>query len=190
MQDEAIDIGLPRFPDDRLPGQLYGALSALHTAIYNLMEKLSERTGLVEQDPTYWSVTPPSQSIITGNATRIYMRANQALAAGDLFNIVNTGGGAMELRKASAGLGGSPAHGFITTGGAAGEMVAGHWLRGYYSGYSLLTPGALYYLSAATPGAIVTAPPATPGTIVQPVGLAISFTDVIFDIPLLFNVNP
>lgn len=183
-----LNIGLPRFPDDKLPGSMWGALSQIHTAIYNLMAEISRLTGLVATDPQYWPVTPPRSTIVTGNSTRLYMPANVNIADGQLVNLFDSGGGVMELRLADGGAN-IPAHGVATSTALAGQMVSAQWGACYYTRYNSLTPAALYYLSALIPGAITDVPPSTPGTLLQPVGLAYGFTDMIFSISLDYRIN-
>jgi hypothetical protein len=100
----------------------------------------------------------------------------QAIAAGDLCYVTPTG--TIDLAKADniATL----AQGFSLAGGAF-PGTATIQFAGENTGVSGLTPvGGTFYLSAATSGKITTTPPATPTQYVQPVGFAVSATELHF----------
>lgn len=103
--------------------------------------------------------------------------ASEALAANDLVNVWNDAGVA-RVRKANATSSGKEAHGFVeaavTSGATATVKMSG------IATNSGLTAGTRYFLS--TTGGLVTATaPSTAGNIAQPVGIAISATQLLLD---------
>lgn len=106
--------------------------------------------------------------------------ASEALNAGDFVNIWDNAGVA-NVRKADAtGAGeGKKAHGFVLAAVASGA-VAAIYFEGTNNQLTSLTPGASYYLST-TPGQSVVTPPSAAGNIVQSLGMAISTTEINFE---------
>ena len=101
--------------------------------------------------------------------------ATTTIAAGDLCYI--TGAGTIELAKADAVA--TLAQGYSIAGGVFPGSVTIR-LSGENTAVAGLTPGAVQYLSAATAGKITATPPATPTNWVQPVGFAVTATDLHF----------
>lgn len=104
--------------------------------------------------------------------------ASETLTAGNVVNIWNDGG-TLKVRKADATVAGKEVHGFVSSGitsGASGTVV----FDGAISGLSGLTIGAKYFLST-TPGTITATAPSSVGNVVQPVGVAASATELIFE---------
>lgn len=99
--------------------------------------------------------------------------AGEALSARNLIYI-NSSGNAM---KADADSSAKQATGYVTADVANGATGTGYFGGGIITGFTGLTPGAVYYQSA-TAGAITTTKP-TSG-IVQQVGVALSSTTLMF----------
>jgi hypothetical protein len=99
------------------------------------------------------------------------------LAAGDFVDVYNSTG--QKARKADATTSGKQADGFVlasTTNGQNAEV----YFAGINNQCSGLTIGADAYLSAATAGLPTSTPPSSAGNIVQPLGTALSATEVAF----------
>jgi hypothetical protein len=99
-----------------------------------------------------------------------------AASANTLVAIYNNSGTqAGKLADASTPV---AAIGFINAAVAAGGAVT-IYFSGIMGGLTGLTPGAVYYLSTA--GGVTLTSPNTPGQIAQPIGVAISATQIQFN---------
>lgn len=114
---------------------------------------------------TQW-VTPSSGASFTATLT-----AGETLAARDLIAINGSG----QMVKADADDAAKFSVGYVSGAVTSGASGTANLIGGIITGFTGLTPGALYYLSA-TAGSITTAKP-TSG-IVQAVGVAISSTSL------------
>lgn len=104
------------------------------------------------------------------------VQASEALAAGDLVNIFNSGGA--RVRKADATVAGKEAHGFVVASFASGASATVYF-EGNNGQVTGLTPGNVFL--STTPGLAVSTPPSAAGNIVQRVGLAVSPTSMNFE---------
>lgn len=104
--------------------------------------------------------------------------ATEALSAGNLVNVWNSGG-TPSVRKADATAEGKEANGFVIAAAASGANAT-VFFEGRITGLTGLTVGARYYLGT-TPGATVTTAPATAGNVVQFIGVAVSTTTIDFE---------
>ena len=95
------------------------------------------------------------------------------VANGDLVYL--TAAGLVEPAKADAV--GTLAQGYCLVGATTGNPVTVRF-SGSNTAVTGLTPGVEYYLSAGTGGAITATPPATPTQYVQPVGFAVTATQL------------
>lgn len=102
------------------------------------------------------------------------VEASENLVAGDFVNIYSASGA--KCRKADAATSGKRAHGFVVEAVASGQM-AKVYREGANGQVSGLTPGAEVFLSTVAGVATETAPSAS-GNIVQPIGVAVSATEV------------
>lgn len=114
-------------------------------------------------------------SVIPGQAVYINGSGTFALAVASAYST----GGAVGLLLASA-----TNHGLVQVL-VFGSIVltTGQWdaVAGTSGG---LSPGTLYFLSPTTPGSITSAPPTAAGQVVEPVGRAISPTQMVLNIGL------
>lgn len=101
--------------------------------------------------------------------------AAESISAGDLVYFNASG----QILKADANALAKAAVGFALTSISAAASGTVHF-DGTIAGLSGLTPGAWYFLSAVAPGGISTAVPTGAGDIVQPVGIAVSATELTF----------
>lgn len=111
-----------------------------------------------------------------GTVISATLTASEALAANDLVNIWSDAGVA-KVRKADADDPAKDVDGFVLAAvlsGAAAVVYAG----GIIGGYSGLSDGSPYFLSA-TAGLATVTPPSSAGQILQRVGKAISDTQIL-----------
>lgn len=104
--------------------------------------------------------------------------ASEALSAGDLVNLWNDSG-TVKCRKADAS-NARQAHGFVLSPVSA-DASATVYFEGTVTDLTGLTAGSRYCLSATTPGGVSTTIPTTAGQIYQPIGYAISTTELTFE---------
>ena len=108
-------------------------------------------------------------------ADALVMTASEAINAGAIVNI-HAGG----VRNADADAEGREAHGFVNAAianGATGTV----YFEGVISGLAALTRGSRYYMSEAA-GAVTLVPVAGAGKVDQAIGVAISTTEISFEI--------
>lgn len=187
VDNTKIILGLPALPSDQIPPELYDDFTTVHKAIKSLASGVSVYCGVDAPTAVEWADSPPSDTILTGNLTRMYPIADVLLVAGQLVNLYDSGG-VLKARLANATLPATAAHGVCTIGAAAGDRIEMNWLRGYCTVIGGMVLGTIYYTST-TPGAIQTPAPVGVGQIQQPVGIAVSATELILDIPLSFKTN-
>jgi len=101
--------------------------------------------------------------------------ASEALAAGDLVNIHNSGGA--RVRKADASTAGKEAHGFVLAA-VANAATATVYFEGTNTQVTGLTAGAQYL--STTPGTATATAPSGAGNVVQRVGFATGATSLNF----------
>ena len=105
-----------------------------------------------------------------------------SIAAGMLVNIYNDAG-TKKMRPALATAVGTIAVAFVTQNAAAGGQLVPKYSGNVNPYFTGLTPGKRYFLSTTTPGGISEfGPAASSGHVWQPVGRAISSTELLLDI--------
>ena len=186
IDNNRIILGLPALPSDELPAQLYSDFLVVHRAIRNLLDGVSRLSGIDPPAEDEWSQLPVSATLLSGNLTRMYPIATEAIAAGQAVNLIDSGG--LKARLASANSASTLAHGIATTAALAGSPVEMNWLRALVSSVGGMTTGALYWLSPVA-GSIQDVAPTVAGTIQQPIGLAASPIQLIMDISLSYKQN-
>lgn len=111
--------------------------------------------------------------------------ASEAVSAGQYVNIFNDGGIA-KVRLAAATAPSLQAHGYAKTSGAAGDTIQVSF-DGLNTNALGQTPG-LVFLST-TPGMGTDTPPAAAGQIVQRIGVAVSATEMSFNLGLPITLS-
>ena len=106
--------------------------------------------------------------------------ASESLSAGNFVNVFNDAG-TPKLRRADASSIATRAHGVVKTGATEGETVK-FYESGAVAGFSGLTIGATYFLSATAPGEATATAPTANGHIAQVVGVAVSVTEIQVDV--------
>jgi hypothetical protein len=146
----------------------------LRNGIKLLQGVLDQYTGVLGEDPAYWSQqTNPANWNRLQNLTRTYALASENIAAGATVNFWNNAG-VLNVRNANNTAAGKHCHAFCTTAvltGSYGEFIQ----QGTCFLIGGLTPGVTYYQSN-TNGLIA----AGAGTVVQRIGYAIGANTLVF----------
>lgn len=177
-----IQTNLPQLPPDGLPKELYPEFQALHLAIFSLLRGISQYAGIDAPSSDIWSSLSYSDTILTGNATRMYVVAGVTIARGQAVNLYLSGG-ILKVRLADADSATTMMHGVANSAGSAGDIIEINWLRGLLDSVGGMTTGTLYYLST-TAGAVQSARPSGAGQIIQAAGVALNATTLLFDCSL------
>jgi hypothetical protein len=123
------------------------------------------------------SVQPAETIVPVGDTVLVA----SSVSAGMLVNIYNDGG-TPKIRPALATTTERIAHGFVMGNAASGQTLVPLYAGSVNPYFTGLIPGTLYFLSWANPGQIVAmGPDANTGYVWQPVGVAISSTELLFD---------
>lgn len=109
----------------------------------------------------------------------ISLPTSENLAAGALVNIYSNAG-TVTVRNANAADATKPAQGFVTAAVTAPAAATVWFPNQLVSGLSGLTVGPVF-LSASTPGGAASTAPSAAGNLVQPIGWAVSATEILFD---------
>ena len=175
----SINTGLPSVPDPA-DSRAFADFLRIYNAIRNITLAIDSYTGALAQEPEFYSQTPATQTILTQNTQRLYVKFSENIGYGQIVNLHNVSG-ILGARLASASAAGKQGHAWCSTvggvtSGAFGEVMLG----GLCTAISGLTPGQTYFLGN-TAGTI--AP--TPGTVNQPVGFALTTVNLFFKPTLL-----
>lgn len=173
-QKFSTNTGLSATPEvnQNTDPQLYGESLKLRGGIRSLQGALDAYTGVLGEDPDFWSTLSPEQWILLQNHTRVYCKATVAIGAGQIVNLYNNAG-LLEARLADAA---TPQYARAYATAAVSAGVFGEFrLMGVVT-ITGLTPGAIYYL-ANTAGLVA----AAAGTNPQMVGWALSSTKLFFN---------
>lgn len=123
------------------------------------------------------SVQPPETIVPVGDTVLV----QSAVSAGMLVNIHNDGG-TPKIRPALGTATDRIAHAFVMGNAASGQTLVPLFTGSVNPYFTGLIPGTMYFLSWANPGQIVAmGPDANTGYVWQPVGVAISSTELLFD---------
>lgn len=167
---QSANLGLPAAPlTDN--SELYYELLRVYNAIRVVMQSVDNNTGAISPPQEYWNEIGYTR-FTSGNASKIYIQANEDLSYGNTIAIHNAGGGVGKAKKAVS-------TGCIGFCSSIDPITAGDYVEvqcyGIMSGFapSTLTPGGVYYQSA-TAGLI-----GASGT--QVVGVALSDTVLLFN---------
>lgn len=172
----SINTGLPNIPDPPDP-KFFGEFTRIYNALRNLTIAVDAYTGALIQDPENYSQTPPTSSLLSHNALRLYGLAPAAIAFGETVNIYADGSGLVRFRTSCALTADTrPMHGWCSTpGGIAAGAFGEIRLGGLCSIFGGLTVGATYYLGN-TVGTIAL----TAGQVSQKVGFALTSSSIFF----------
>lgn len=175
-------LQIPRhFDGVDMPPELRQLGNELLNYINNVVFSLNADAGVGRRVPTQWALLEGSPTtILASNHNRLYVKAGEALAYGDIINLYNNAG-VLTARKADATTNAKPADGFNNTPaalaiGEVGEFILAHGLLPA----SGLTIGQRYFLST-TPGVMATTPAVAAGNIEQYLGVALSSEALFFN---------
>lgn len=185
--DSKIILALPSLPNDELSPVLFNELLTVYKALRNLLDGVSKFTGIDAPAQAEWSQATASNTILTGNQTRLYVLASVAINAGQIVNLFNNAG-IVGARLASASSATTLGHCVATQAAGAGSYVELQWLRAFTTSIGGLTVGSLYYLSPVA-GAVQDVAPNAVGTIQQAIGVAIAPSQLLLDMSLQFKQN-
>ena len=180
-----IRTGLPQLPDDNIPKELYGTFLYLYQAIQNLQRGTSEYCGIDAPASDIRDQLTYTDTLLSGNLTRMYPVAAVAISRGQVVNLYNDAG-VLKARLAVATGASTMAHGIANETVSAGAQFEMNFLRGTIESVGGMTLGTLYYLSTSA-GSIQSARPSVAGQIIQPVGLALGAATLAMDIPLYYQ---
>jgi hypothetical protein len=180
----AIQLGLSQLPSDDLPPQLYNSFYQLHVAIFNLLRGVSQYSGIDAPDPSLWPQLAYSDTLLTGNSTRMYPIASVAISRGQAVNLFNNAG-VLNARLAVATSATTMMHGVANSTAAPGDRVEINWMRGLIDSIGGMTLGTLYYLSTVA-GAVQSGRPVGAGQIIQSAGFALTTDQMLLDCSLQY----
>lgn len=185
MSNSKISLGLGILPASELPPVVYGELSAVYKAVQNLLDGVSRYSGIDAPESNTWKDLTYADTLLMANTSRMYPVAAVVITAGQAINLYNDTG-VLKARLASASAASTMAHGIAMTSAAIGDQFEMYWLRGLVTTIGGMTLGTLYWLSP-TAGAIQNLAPTVAGQIQQPVGLALTASVLLLDIPLSYR---
>jgi hypothetical protein len=173
-----ILLGLPNLPDNQIDPKFWGEFLLIYKAIQNLLTGVSRWSGIDDPDTVEVATTDPASYLLGANLQRYYPRAVVNVFRGQIVRLrPDVGAHWCSPAQATSAVG--AAFGVANSDAAPGatvEVIAG--------GYALtdaiggMVPGTLYYLSTVI-GAIQNLRPVNPGEIIQPVGWAITSTQML-----------
>lgn len=163
-----INVGLVPDPPDSIQNEeVKGIYTVLMQGINNIIRYIEQYCGVTQKDITQWSYLLPSDTILTANLRRLYVKANVALSYGHFVNLYNSGA-ILEAKKADSSI---PllAHGYMNVGSgvAAGDFCEVILMSGLVL-ISGVVRGTSYYLA---PNGLISN---TPGTKKQFVGFGVA----------------
>ncbi len=171
-----ILLGLPNLPADTIDPKFWSEFLTVYRAIQNLLAGVSEFGGIDAPDATEIASMDPTKYLLGTNISRWYPTADVALTRGQIVRPSTVGSNRCRLAGAASGLVDSPGIGVAnqTVGaGAKVEVLVG----GVTDAIGGMTPGTLYYLST-TLGAVQNLRPVAAGQVIQPIGWAMSTTQM------------
>lgn len=179
---------IPEFDSNKYP-ELWSDALRVRNALRVLQGTLDIYTGALSEDPQYWNVTPARLSARVQNISRVYAQAATNISVAQVVLLYGIGS-QLTAQKANASDNTKPCRAFCSSpagvlSGAFGEFT----LLGVNPYYGGLTVGKLYYLNTVD-GQITSIIPTTSGNIVQPVGYALSATELWFTPSLTYTTAP
>lgn len=175
-----LNIGIPALTPDQFDEnpEVKAAVELFINVFFNLQQLLEQYGGYTQKDITLWNSLAPTDTLLAHQPRRLYAKAFQNHAFGDIVNIFNNAGVMnAQLADAAAGLV-KRAFGFCNTtagilAGARGEYILFEGLLPLVG----VVPGDILYLSAAgIPGKVVAnVPPVGVGQLEQTLGMGIDF---------------
>lgn len=182
----SINLGIGIQPDVKNQ-ELFNELYRVYNALRSLSYALDAYTGAIVPDEGEWPFLPLQQTNRQANVSVIYVKAFENISSGAVCKLtVNAGELVAVNANASTG---DEVHCFNAGGVTAGNFGRFYQPNCIHGGYSGLTIGTTYWLSAID-GVITSTMPVTSGYIQQKVGYALSDTELFFCPPIMFNIAP
>jgi hypothetical protein len=175
-----ILLGLPNLPADTIDPKFYSEFLTIYRAIQNLLAGVSEFAGIDPPDAIEIASMDPTKYLQASNLAKWYPIADVAIVRGQLVRPTTVGSNHCTLAGAGTGLVNGPACGVANTSVAPGQKVE-VIMGGLIDAIGGMTPGILYYLST-TLGAVQNLRPVSAGQIIQPIGWALSPSQMILNI--------
>lgn len=176
-----ILLGLPSLPPDTIDPKLWGEFLTIYRAMQNLLNGVSEFTGIDGPDALEIASMDPAKYLLGANVARHYPITDVNVVRGQLVAI----GGAGHVGFATATNGAAIAYGVANANAAAGTRVE-VITSGLTTAIGGMTPGTLYYLSP-TLGAIQNLRPVAAGQVIQPIGWAVSSGQMLLNISSYYH---
>lgn len=180
-----IQTGLPALPEDNIPTELYDNFLQLHRAIQNLLRGVSRYCGIDAPSQDIWPQITFTETLLSGNLTRLYVPASVAISRGQVVNL-HDNAGILSARLAVATSAATMAHGIANTTVGVGGTVELNILRGTLDSVGGMTLGTVYWLSTVA-GAIQNTAPVAVGQIQQTIGLALDPDSLLMEIPFFYR---
>lgn len=176
--------GLPAAPASELPAQLFSELSTVYRAIHTLTSLVGTMTGIDPPDDLEIAAMDPTSYLLGAQASRWYptVAIVGGVTRGQVVHISAANTVTLAVATSAAGV----AIGIANETRANGQKVEVLVGPGLTDSIGGMTAGTLYYLST-TPGAIQNLRPVIPGQIVQPIGFALTTTQMLMSISSYFQ---
>jgi hypothetical protein len=180
MTSYNISSGLPDLPSG-LTDKDAALVTPLYRAINNLAQQVSVLTGNVQYTQSDMGNIDQLTGLIDSRENRIYPKALEAIAYGDLVTL-SVDAGKLSMRKADASVLNKPAHGICDTVGGVAVNSYGRviFMRGKTAAVSGTSIGTVYYLSTA--GAMQAARPVLPTVTTQAVAYGLGSAGIYLSI--------
>lgn len=180
-ENSKIIIGLPSLPADTIDQKLWGEFQLVYSAIKNLLLGVSQFSGIDPPDALEISSMDPTKYLQQANLARWYPTTDEAITRGQLVRASNvSGANRCALAAAGSGLLFGPAIGIANETKGIGQKIE-IITAGMTDAIGGMVPGTLYYLST-TPGAIQNLRPVGVGQGIQPIGWAMTSTQLFLSI--------
>lgn len=183
-----FSLGIPNIPSgEEVPPQVRNSITDIYSAIQQIAFILHTQVGIGQRLKFDWDALQYFQTLWQASQTRLYVQASESVDYGKTINIFNRGDGILNVRYATAANNTRPCHGFCTTqtgipAGTHGEVTL---TMGLLTGLGGLTTGSRYFTSTSA-GFISSVPALAAGNIEQALGLALSPSALLFNIPFGF----
>lgn len=188
MALSSINTGLQQTPDltdIQSVGKLSYQFISLYNAIGVLQQAIDTYTGNTPAPANNSNQNqPPEQTVIVGNTSNMWCKANANISAGFAIGLGNVGG-VTEAILALASTSSVQCFGLSMTSATAGNPIQ-VLLLGLFNFGGSVTPGALYYLSPGVAGGLTTTKPSTAGQLIQPLGFGVDTSSIFFN-PSLYT---
>lgn len=168
-----ILLGLPSLPNDQIDPKFWSEFQLVYTAIKNLLNGVSEFSGIDPPDFLEISSMDPTKYMQQANLARWYPTTDEPITRGQMVRATNvSAANRCALAGAGSGLLWGPTIGIANETKGTGqkiEIICG----GITDAIGGMIPSTMYYLST-TFGAIQNLRPVAPGQGIQPVGWALT----------------